>query len=72
MTTPDPAVSAVKHKVVEVSRRRVLVGVHTKFGMNSFCRFANVGDFETLVTDAGLSARDAHRYSALGPDVLRV
>lgn len=72
LTAPDPAVSAVKHKVVEVSRRSVLVGVHTKFGVNSFCRFANVADFETLVTDVGLSVRDAHRYAALGPDVLRV
>ena len=32
MTTPDPAVSAVKRKVVEVSRRSLFVGIHTKFG----------------------------------------
>jgi len=72
LTTPDPAVSAVKHKVVEVSRRRILVAVHTKFGVNSFCRFADVADFETLVTDVGLSAHDAHRYTAVGPAVVRV
>ena len=56
LTTPDPAVSAVKHKVVQVSRRRLLVGVHTKFGVESFCKFADVADFEMLVTDVGLSA----------------
>jgi DeoR/GlpR family transcriptional regulator of sugar metabolism len=72
LTTPDPAVSAVKHKVVEVSRRRLLVSVHTKFGVNSFCKFAEVGDFETLVTDVGLSTHDAHRYTALGSAVIRV
>ena len=71
LTTPDPAVSAVKHKVVEVSRRRILVAVHTKFGVNSFCRFAEVADFETLVTGAGLTTHDAHRYTALGPTVVR-
>jgi DeoR/GlpR family transcriptional regulator of sugar metabolism len=64
-------VSAVKHKVVRVSRRNVVVGVHTKFGTNSFCRFADVADFDTIVTDGGLSARDAHRYTALGPEVIR-
>ena len=72
LTTPDPAVSAVKHKVIEVSRRRLLVGVHTKFGINSFCKFADVADFETLVTDSGLSTFDAQKYTALGPAVMRV
>ena len=57
----------MKHKVVEVSRRRLFVGVHTKFGTNSFCKFADVADFETLITDTGLSTHDAHRYTALGP-----
>ena len=72
LTTPDPAVSAVKAKVVSVSRRRVFVGVHLKFGVSSFCRFAEVSDFQTLVTDTGLSSHEAHRYSALGPQVVRV
>jgi len=71
MTTPDPSVSAVKRKVVDVSRRRVMVGVHTKFGFNSFCKFADVADFEALVTDTGLPAHVAHRYAALGPEVIR-
>ena len=72
LTTPDPAVSAVKHKVVEVSRRRLFVGVHTKFGVNSFCKFADIADFESLITDTGMSASDAHKYTALGPSVIRV
>ena len=72
LTTPDPAVSAVKHKVVEVSRRRMFVGVHTKFGVNSFCKFADIADFETLITDTGMSTIDAHKYTALGPAVIRV
>lgn len=72
LTTPDPAVSAVKHKVVEVSRRRLFVGVHSKFGVNSFCKFADVADFEILITDTGLTTFDAHKYTALGPAVMRV
>jgi DeoR family transcriptional regulator, fructose operon transcriptional repressor len=71
LTTPDPAVAAVKSLVVQRSRRRVFVGIHTKFGVSSFCRFADVGDFEALVTSSSLSAREAHRYAALGPHVIR-
>lgn len=71
LTTPDPAVAAVKSEVVARARRKVFVGVHTKFGVTSFCRFAEIADFTTLVTDSGLSAGEARRYSALGPQVLR-
>ncbi len=71
LTTPDPAVAAVKAEVVARARRKVFVGVHTKFGVSSFCKFADVGDFEALVTDTGLSAAEAHRYGVLGPHVIR-
>ncbi|GAA2673117.1 DeoR/GlpR family DNA-binding transcription regulator [Streptomyces lunalinharesii] len=72
LTTPDPAVADVKAQAVRSSRRRVLVGVHSKFGASSFCRFAGIGDLDVIVTDTGLSAPEAHRYSLLGPQVLRV
>jgi DeoR family fructose operon transcriptional repressor len=71
LTTPDPAVAAVKAQVIASARRRIFVGVHTKFGVSSFCRFADIPDFEALVTDTGVSAADAHRYSVLGPHVVR-
>ncbi|MFF3562637.1 DeoR/GlpR family DNA-binding transcription regulator [Streptomyces sp. NPDC002574] len=72
LTTPDPVVADVKAQAVRSARRRVLVGIHTKFGVSSFCRFAEIGDFETVVTDTGLPAAEAHRYSLLGPNVIRV
>ncbi|WBB67977.1 DeoR/GlpR family DNA-binding transcription regulator [Micromonospora sp. WMMD812] len=72
LTTPDPAVAAVKAQVVAVSRRVVFAGVHTKFGASSFCRFADVSDVDAIVTDAALPASEAHRYSLLGPVVQRV
>ncbi|MFC0505539.1 DeoR/GlpR family DNA-binding transcription regulator [Micromonospora costi] len=72
LTTPDPAVAAVKAQVITVSRRVVFAGVHTKFGSSSFCRFADVADVDTVVTDVGLPASEAHRYSLLGPVVQRV
>ncbi|BBZ79092.1 transcriptional regulator [Mycolicibacterium anyangense] len=71
LTTPDPAVAAVKQTAVKVARRRILVAAHSKFGANSFCRFAEVSDFEAIVTDTGLSPTEAQRFEALGPSVLR-
>ncbi|GGM02953.1 MULTISPECIES: DeoR/GlpR family DNA-binding transcription regulator [Micromonospora] len=72
LTTPDPAVAAVKAQVMAVARRVVFTGVHTKFGASSFCRFGDVADLDTIVTDTALPASEAHRYSLLGPVVLRV
>ncbi|MGW0470707.1 DeoR/GlpR family DNA-binding transcription regulator [Streptomyces coeruleorubidus] len=71
LTTPEPAVGAVKTQVMRAARRRVFSGVHTKFGAASFCRFADVAEFEAIVTDAGLPAAEAQRYSLLGPEVIR-
>jgi DeoR family transcriptional regulator, fructose operon transcriptional repressor len=71
LTTPDPAVAAVKQTAVTVAERRVLVAAHSKFGVTSFCRFAEVRDFQTIVTGTELSAADAHRYEVLGPSVIR-
>ena len=71
LTTPDPAVAAVKGEVVMRARRKVFIGVHTKFGVSSFCRFAELTDFEALVTGTELSPAEAHRYAVLGPHVVR-
>jgi len=71
LTTPDPAVADVKATVVRVSRRRIFVGVHTKFGVSTFCKFADVTDFESIITDTALPSSEARRYALLGPHVIR-
>ncbi|MGW3131743.1 DeoR/GlpR family DNA-binding transcription regulator [Streptomyces sp. NPDC001076] len=71
LTTPDPSVSEVKAEVMRIAKRRVFSGVHTKFGAVSFCRFANVTDFEAIVTDTGLHSSEARRYALLGPQVIQ-
>jgi len=72
LTTPDPAVAAVKSAALRASRRRIFIGAHLKFSAVSFARFAEVSDFEALITDTGLSLSEAHRYTDLGPAVIRV
>ena len=71
VTTQDPAVAAVKTAAIARSRRRILFGAHTKFGALSLCRFAELRDFESVVTGVELSSADAHRYAAVGAPVIR-
>jgi DeoR/GlpR family transcriptional regulator of sugar metabolism len=72
LTTPDPAVGEVKSQAMRSARRRIFVGTHTKFGAVSFCRFAQVGDFEALVTNTALSSAEAQRYALPRTQVIRV
>ncbi|GAB2598712.1 DeoR/GlpR family DNA-binding transcription regulator [Pseudactinotalea suaedae] len=72
LTTPDPVVAAVKRAAVAASHRRIFGGIHTKFGVRSFAHFADIADFELMVSDTGLSSAEAHRLTALGPRVIRV
>lgn len=71
LTTPDPAVAAVKSAAVAAARRRVLIADHTKFGVDSFCRFARVQDLEAIVTDSGVGDNDLGPYAGLGVKVIR-
>lgn len=72
LTTPDPAVAGVKTQAIRSSRRRVFSGIHTKFGVSSFCRFGDVRDLDVIVTDIGLTTVEARKYIANGPQVIRV
>jgi len=72
LTTPDPAVAEVKATAMRVSKRRVFSGVSPKFTVSSFCRFAEVADFDVIISDRKLSSSEASRISALGPVVTRV
>ncbi|MCW2855501.1 MAG: DeoR family transcriptional regulator [Marmoricola sp.] len=71
LTTPDPRVAAVKAAALQASQRRIFVGIHTKFGVTSFCRFGDVEDLEAIVTETALPPREANMLSALGPKVIR-
>lgn len=72
MTTPDPAVAAVKAAAMESSARRIFVGAHHKFGNRTFVTFAQPSDFELIVTGQELSPYWTSRLVAAGAPLLRV
>lgn len=72
LSTPDPAVGAVKAEAIRSSRRSILVSAHYKFGMETFVRFANVERFEAIITGEELSLAGSKIFGSLGPALIRV
>ncbi|GLZ50749.1 DeoR/GlpR family DNA-binding transcription regulator [Actinomycetospora sp. NBRC 106378] len=54
LTTPDVAESAVKGAIVKAAARSIVVADASKYGTDSFSRFATLADVDTLVTDGAL------------------
>jgi len=72
ITTPDPAVALVKGAAIKSSARRILIGAHHKFGTVTFVRFAEVADFEAVITGRELPASQANRFRLAGTVLHRV
>jgi|SRR4051794_23504538 DeoR family fructose operon transcriptional repressor len=71
MTVPDSAVAAVKIAAIRASRRRIFIADSTKFGADSFAKFADVTDFERIVTDNTLPVDYAAQLHARGVELTR-
>ena len=54
LTTPDPAEAAVKRLMLGCARRRILLADHSKFGVISGTKHADLDDIDVLITDTGL------------------
>ncbi|QIG40433.1 DeoR/GlpR transcriptional regulator [Microbacterium sp. 4R-513] len=52
LSTPDPAEAAVKAAIVRSAQRVIAVADRSKFGVESFVRFADLAEIDILVTDA--------------------
>jgi len=70
-TTPDVGEAAAKRAMVRAARRIVLLADHTKIGQEHFARFAEVGEFDVLVTDSGLEEGAAEELEEAGLEVVR-
>lgn len=71
LTTPDSAVAAVKRRAIASSRRAILLADHSKFGVDSSVRFADVRDIETVITDRGTPENELRPLRRLGIEVVQ-
>ncbi|MFC0105715.1 DeoR/GlpR family DNA-binding transcription regulator [Kibdelosporangium aridum] len=70
LTTPDLAEAVVKRAAMASARRLVLLVDHTKVGDDCLVRFAELSDFDTVITDTGIDSRVADQIAAAGPRVV--
>lgn len=70
LTTPDPAEAEVKRRMIERSRRAIVLADHTKWGSDNLIRFGALEDVDLVVTDDGVDPSLAAAVSAAGPQVV--
>lgn len=73
LTTPDVAEAAVKGAMLRAGARSIVVADASKYGADSFSRFATLDMVDTLVTDARLTAdhpEAADAVRAAGPELV--
>lgn len=68
-TCPDQSVADVKQQAIASSRRRILACDNTKFGVDSFIKFASLEDFSCVVTDTGIPGDIARAIRSRGAEV---
>ena len=66
LTTPDPDEAATKRLMLEAARRRVLLADHSKVGLVSLCKHADLRDVDLLITDTGLTDEQQAALEAAG------
>ncbi len=70
LTTPDQQEAAAKRAMVTSARRAVVLADASKVGVDHFCRFADLADIDTVVTDSSLDAETVSEIDAAGPEVI--
>ena len=70
LSTPNLGEAETNRRLVGSARRVVVVADHTKWGTVGLSSFATLDQVDTLVTDAGLSARDRAEIAELLPGLV--
>jgi DeoR family transcriptional regulator, deoxyribose operon repressor len=66
VTTVNPYESKTKRAALESSLSRILIADSSKFGRVSSAYFADLSDFDTVITDAGIDAEHIEAINKLG------
>jgi DeoR family fructose operon transcriptional repressor len=70
LSTPDHAEAAVKRAMVRAGQRVIALVDSSKIGRENTVRFAELEDIDVLVTDDGISDRDAKAIGDRGVEVV--
>lgn len=64
LTTPDFAEAEVKRAMLRSARRSVVLADHSKLDTVSLCKYGDLQDVDTFITDDGASAADVEAFGA--------
>jgi len=70
LSTPDHSEAAAKRAMVSAGRRIVVLADSSKIGAEHTVRFADLGDVDVLVTDAGIAEADRKSFEDYGIEVV--
>jgi DeoR family fructose operon transcriptional repressor len=71
LSTPDHSEAACKRAIVAAGQKVVVLADHSKLGVDSTVRFAELDQVDVLVTDRDASRRTCDALSARGIEVVR-
>lgn len=71
-STPNVLEAATKRAMVKCAEKVFVVSDSTKFGKESFVRFADIDEVDCIITDWNLPDEEVERYQESGLDVIRV
>lgn len=66
VTTTIPAEASVKRAMIAAAQRRILAVTATKFGVRSFCGFAELDEFDEIVTDSRIDGAQRREIADTG------
>ncbi|HUJ94130.1 MAG TPA: transcriptional repressor AgaR [Terriglobales bacterium] len=72
LTTPNQLEAKVNRVMMESAKRIVVVCDSSKFGRRSLALIAPTADVHEVITDRGISTKDAHRLKKTGVKVVAV
>jgi len=71
LSTPNDSEAAVKSAMVSAARRRILLADHSKLGRTAVFKYAELANIDVLVTDTGMTKKDAQTLERHGLEVIR-
>ena len=70
LTTHDEAEASLNHRMVERSRRIVVLTDASKFGRVALHRIARMDEVHAVITDPGIGSREREQLEAMGIEVI--
>lgn len=72
VTTVNPEEASFKRSLIEAARFRILAVTSSKIGRESFCRYADLTDFDVVVVDSGAPDEIVDEMREVGPEIMLV